>query len=127
MIDRDRIIEFIETRRRLLAAIASGLLGVLVLLLVASLFFGHDAGTRSGGKLSAEQAAAERANALLPEELWLPAEPLDIPAVQLSREGRSKWSVEEAKQWYTEPGDAALDELEAVSRKQIDEILESVP
>lgn len=122
MIDRDRILEFIETRRIQLVVACAGVLFVLLVVLVITAFAG-----KSEAKTTAKNAAAVQSRAIGANELWFPAEPLVVPGVQLFSEPGVKWSVDDAKKWYTVPDDDALGKLRSAGRKQIDDLLESVP
>jgi hypothetical protein len=122
VIDRDRILEFIETWRIQLVAACAGVLLVLMIVLVLMAFSG-----KGQPRMSAKDAAAMKARAIDAKELWIPSEPLGVSGVQLFSEPGAKWSVDEAKKWYTVPGDDAFVKLRSVSRKQIDDLLESVP
>ncbi len=122
MIDRDTVITFIEERKPLLVIIVSAVLLILLVFFVAALGL-------SSGKAKKEAALlqAQKALALAPEELWLPAEPLPVPGLQFFRELRTVWSAEDVKQWYTVPDEASLGALRSAGQKQINALLESVP
>lgn len=122
MIDRDTIVEFIETRKKMMLIITAAVLVVLVLLLILSIV------TESRlNKNKTESSSKEQSAVLLPENLWLPAEPLAVPGVQLSRVQRDSWSAEDVKRWYTVPDSTSLAGLRSVGQNQIDKLLESVP
>lgn len=122
MIDRDALIEFIETRRTLLIIIAAVFLMVLLIVIIFS-FAGMDSERKKKDFLAEEK----KARALFPEELWLPGERYPVPGYQYFREPRAFWSLEEVKQWYTVPDEASLGELGSAGRKKVDTLLESVP
>ena len=122
MIDRDTIVEFIETRKKMMLIITAAVLVVLVLLLILSII------TESRQtRIKTESGGKELSTALAPENLWLPAEPLAVPGVQLSRVRRDNWSAEDVKRWYTVPDSTSLAGLRSVGQNQIDKLLESVP
>ena len=122
MIDRARVTEFIQLRKIQITVIAIVVLVVLLITLVIVLLV-SGAATASTKNTKVSQAE----DFFTPGELWIPEEPLQPPGVQLFREPRQKWSKDDAKPWYTVPDAKSLDELRAYSRKQIDDILESVP
>lgn len=122
MIDRDAIVGFIETHKPLLIRSLSGILALLVVILVVSVYM-----ESSAARKRESEEIALRAKALSPDELWYLREPLPVPGVQLSREPRQSWSVEEMNMWYSTPDDARLEKLRTASRKQVDDLLESIP
>lgn len=122
MIDRDTIVEFIEARKKMMLILTAAILVVLVLLLILSIV------TESRlAKNKNEGRSKVQSTMLLPENLWLPAEPLSVPGVQLSRERRAIWSAEDVKRWYTVPDNTSLAGLRSAGQKQIEKLLESVP
>lgn len=122
MIDRDSVIEFIETRKKPLIILVAAFL--LVLLIV---FFVSLVSLNSQKKKLIQITRELRSHALTPQELWLPEEPFQIPSVQYFREARSVWSAEDAKEWYTMPSASSLGDLWSVGKMRIDRLLESVP
>ena len=122
MIDRDIAREFIENHKVLLVVCTAAFLAVLMLLLVILCASGM-----SSGKKERKLAAARMEFSIPPEEMYLPAEPLQVPGVQLYRNPMQHWSPDEMKKWYTVPDAAALAGLRSVGKKQVDEILEPVP
>lgn len=122
MIDRDVIIEWIDSHRKNLAVVVLSILLFLIFGISALLFTVKEDKKKTDKKVSELQI-----HALQREEVWLPTEPLPVPGIQYFRESRTRWSAEEAKQWYTTPDAASLEELRSVSRNQIDTLLESVP
>ena len=135
MIDREDLIAYLESHMKLVIGATAGLLVLLVLLLALGLSSGSTGTDRSEGQSGRSQPSAKKdakggavaIPAIPPETLWIPSEPLTVPGVLLSREPRERWSAEDAKEWYTVPDDTLLSDLAAVSARQIDEILESVP
>ena len=122
MIDRETIAEFFETRKKMMLIITAAVLVLLVLLLILSIV------TESRlTKNKTENSKKEHSTVLLPDNLWLPAEPLAVPGVQLSRDRKERWSAEDVKRWYTVPDNTSLAGLRAVGQSQIDKLLESVP
>ncbi len=122
MIDRDAIIGFIESHKPLLIRSLSGALALLFVLLLVSL-----CSESSAARKRETEAAALRSSALSPDELWYLREPLPVPGVQLSREPRQSWSVEEMNLWYSAPDGVRLEKLRTAGRKQVDDLLESIP
>lgn len=122
MIDRDSIIEFIETRKRTLLILVAAFVCVLLIVFLVSLV-SLDVKKKKLIQISREL----RSHALTPQELWLPEEPFQIPSVQYFREARSVWSAEDAKEWYTMPSASSLGDLRSVGKMRIDGLLESVP
>ena len=122
MIDRETIAEFFETRKKMMLIITAAVLVLLVLLLILSIV------TESRlNKKKTESNSEKQSTAVLPENLWLPSEPLAVPGVQLSRVRKESWTVEDVKRWYTVPDNTSLAGLRAVGQSQIDKLLESVP
>lgn len=122
MITRDSLIEFIELHRIRIMIVASAILLVLMLVLLIAVT------QESARKKDRVRIAAERAaNALHPDELWLPAEPLPVPGVQLFRERKTEWTAEDADVWYIEPDADMMGKLEAEAAAQVTSILEQVP
>ena len=122
MIDRERIAEFIDEYR---VRLALGLGIVLVLLLFV--FF---AGLISNASSRDDQRRVDEEKALLsvsPEELFLPEEPFPLPGIQQFRTTPQVWSADEAKLWYNTPDTEMLDGVREPARRQIDDLLESVP
>jgi len=122
MIDRERIAEFIDEYR---VRLALGLGIVLVLLLFV--FF---AGLISNASSRDDQRRVNEEKALLsvsPEELFLPEEPFPLPGIQQFRTTPKVWSSDEAKLWYNTPDSEMLDGVREPARRQIDDLLESVP
>lgn len=122
MIDRDAIIGYIESHRPLLIRYLAGCLALLLVLLFVILYSESSAARK---RESAETALRQRA--LGPDELWYLREPLPVPGVQLSREPRKSWSVEEMNMWYSTPDGEQLDKLRSAGSKQVDGLLESIP
>ena len=122
MIDRERIAEFIDEYR---VRLVLGLGIVLVLLLFV--FF---AGLISNASSRDDQRRVHEEKALLsvsPEELFLPEEPFPLPGIQQFRATPQVWSADEAKLWYNTPDSEMLDGVREPARRQIDDLLESVP
>lgn len=122
MIDRDAIIEFIETRKYTLMGIAAAVLLLIALVLGLTL-----AREDSSEKKKAAREAEMKSLALDRDELFYPAEPLAVPGVQLSRIRKPQWNVEDAKRWYTVPDESAMTSLRSAGLDRIDALLESVP
>jgi len=122
VIDRDTIVEFIETRKKMMLIITAAVFVVVVLLLILSIVTEFRL-----NKNKTESSSKEQSAVLLSENLWLPAEPLAVPGVQLSRVRRDNWSAEDVKRWYTVPDSTSLAGLRSVGQNQIDKLLESVP
>jgi hypothetical protein len=135
VIDRETLIEYLESHIKLVIGLTAGLIILLALVLAVGLSSGSpDAGRRSSMPAGSQTPGKKEAKSggvaiqpIPPETLWIPSEPLAVPGVLLSREPRAQWSAEDAKEWYTVPDDALLSDLAAVSARKIDEILESVP
>ena len=123
MIDRETIVEFIEARKKIVLIVTSAIFIVLVLLLILSIV----TESRLSKKNKAESSSKEQSTIVLPDNLWLPAEPLSVPGVQLSRDRRAIWTAEDVKRWYTVPDNAALAGLRSTGQQQIEKLLESVP
>ncbi|HNY17994.1 MAG TPA: hypothetical protein PK542_08320 [Treponemataceae bacterium] len=121
MIDRERIEEFVELHRIQLVVALSAFLALLALIIIFSI--------SSAGRYSAKKRghAKTTAGTVSVSDFWLPEEPLQVPGVQLFREGEAKWSPAEIKRWYTVPDTQALGELRSAGKKSVDAILESVP
>lgn len=139
MIDRETLVEYLESHVRLVIGITVALILLLVLALAVGVSTGasgsarRSSGSGAAAASSGKGAAKGRADGesvmrpVAPESLWIPSEPLTVPGVLLSRESRERWFADEAKEWYTVPDDGSLSGLAAVSARKIDEILESVP
>lgn len=122
MIDRDFLVNFIETHRIKIVIILGSFLAVLLLVLLLGLAI-------EGSKKSRQEQRQEEAKKLSfsPDELWLPDEPFSVPEIQYSRISPSFWSAEDEKAWYNAPDSETLNELNTIARQQIDDLLESVP
>ena len=105
MIDRERIEEFVELHRIQLVVALSAFLALFALIAVFSIASGRHYSVKK--HVNAKATAA----ALSVGDFWLPEEPLQVPGVQLFREGETKWSPAEIKRWYTVPDTQALGEL----------------
>jgi hypothetical protein len=122
VIDRDSIIEFIETRKNILVGAGAAFFLVLACVIGAMLIAdGNDE------KKKDAQASVRKGDAIAREDLFYPGNPLTVPGVQLFRERKPVWNVEDAKRWYTVPDDVSLKRLRAAGRSGIDALLESVP
>ncbi len=60
------------------------------------------------------------------ESLFLPAEPRIIPETILSREPRSEWTAEDAREFWTDLGALDPGPLESAARKEVDRLYASV-
>lgn len=127
MIDRDTIIEFIETRKHLLLGVCAGLLLVIALVLFLVLMSGGSSGKGNASRIDPAKLAAMKRDAFAPGELFYPSEPLVVPGVQLSRTPRSQWTADDARRWYTVPDASSMDRLRRAGQDKIDALLESVP
>jgi hypothetical protein len=122
VIARDRLIEWIELRRIQLLVVLSALLVVMILLLIVLSSFDSPA-----ERAAKEREAAMRALAFRTDELLLPAEPFPVPGFQYYREPRPNWTQKDVNEWYTVPDADSLGALQTAARKQIDQLMESVP
>jgi hypothetical protein len=122
MITRESVEDYILIHRTKVVIAASGVLALMIVLLVII-------GVHDGAKKNeAARIAAERkANAIRFEELWMPAEPLPVPDVQLFRERQSVWSADDAELWYIEPDTEMMGRLEAAAAASVESLLEKVP
>lgn len=122
MVDRDVIVGFIEAHKPLIIRTIVSCLVLLVVLLCISIY----------SSLSSERKATRAKDelhkqAIVPDELWYLPEPLPVPGVQLSREPKKSWSVDEMKMWYSTPDEGQLEKLRSAGRMQVDGLLESIP
>ncbi len=122
MIDRDAIASYIEDHRGSLIKIFAVALAVLVFSIIMLAHFGL-----SEERSAREAEAAQLAKAVPPDELWLLPDPLGMPDIQFSREPKERWSAQERDLWYDDPGAGEIGALREAGRKQIDDLLESVP
>jgi len=118
VIDRDDVVDFIESHRVVMTAGAAALLLLCVIFLIVM---------RVNSSKREKVLSAATANAIPVTELFLPAEPLQVPGVLLFRGRKPAWNVDEAKRWYTEPDEASLERLRAIGQASVDAMLESVP
>jgi hypothetical protein len=97
-----------------------------VLLLVFVVFLVARGGHESRIPATAETAAV-RQGVILPDELFLPAEPDFVPGVLLEREERAIWTASDAAPLWQDPLKDGEEPWRNRIEKAIDEIMESVP
>lgn len=119
---RDRAIEFVEEHLRAVIVATAGALMILILVLVIAMR--GESQRRSERK---KAAALLESMQIRSEEFRYPSDPLPVPGIQLFRDRKQAWSVEEARSWYEEPSGESLEALKAAAAVQIDAILEAVP
>jgi hypothetical protein len=134
VIDRDDLTSFLEQHKLPVLVGSASFLFVLLLVLFLGLFGGHPR-----QESSATSRPVDKAAQISPDELWLPVEPYPVPGLQLFRRNygnadvpgiqslSSHWSSGEAKKWYTVSDEMSLELLRKAVKKQIDDLLESVP
>lgn len=122
MIDRERIAVFVEEYRTQLVVV----LCVLLLIVIGfSLVAFRSESSRKKLRMMEEQAAESRS--VTPDELWFPDEPFPLPGIQYSRETPQLWSTDDVKIWYNVPDPELIDGVREIARRQIEDLLESVP
>lgn len=122
MMDREAIASYIEDHRSSLVRIAMA--AVVVLVVIAALLVRLAYAEAS----AAREAEAERlSRSIPPDELWFLPDPLGMPGIQFSREPEEQWSAQERDLWYDEPDADEIGALREAGRRQIDDLLESVP
>ncbi len=122
MIDREQLVECIETRKIPLAVLLSILLMILLVLLFYTL--NSDARLRERNRQDEETRLAQ---VIPPERMWLPSETLDAPRLELYRGPVEVWTEEDAMKLYRIPDSADLEAIEAAASRECMSILESVP
>lgn len=122
MIDRERIAVFFEEYRTRLVIV----LAVLLVILIGLLLAGVRSDISRRDKLMKEEQAA-RQLAVYPDELWVPSEPFPLPGIQEFRKTPPVWSADDVKLWYNIPDPELLNGLRETARRQIEDLLESVP
>jgi hypothetical protein len=118
----ERLSDFLTDHRGLVIRVCAGVLvlfaGILALLISLS----------RAEAAKAREIAESRARRAIPiEDLYLPDDPMGLPGVQLSRERRLFWPPDERDLWYHPIGQDELSALAESARRQIDDLLESVP
>ncbi len=120
--DREAIVTYLEGHRDSLVRAAVLAIAILAILIAFLVRLGFNEAR------AARQAEAERlARAIPPDELWYLPDPLGMPGIQLSREPRERWSAQERDLWYDTPDAGEIGALREAGRRQIDDLLESVP
>lgn len=122
MIDRERLLNFIEEHKIHLVIVMGSCLAILFLVLILGLVINHSQKSQRQHKREESKKVSFSA-----DELWLPDEPFAVPDIQYSRISPPFWTTEDEKTWYNTPNFETLDELDTVARRQIDNLLESVP
>ncbi len=122
MIDRERIAVFIEEYRTRLVIVLSVFLVILIALVSFSV---SSDSSRRKARIREEESAKELA--VYPDELWFPDEPFPLPGVQEFRKTPPVWSADDIKLWYNIPDPELSDGIRETARRQIEDLLESVP
>lgn len=122
MIDRERIAVFVEEYRTQLVIVLAVFLIILTSFVLVSVVSGS---SRRNTRIQEEQAAEKAA--VYPDELWFPDEPFPLPGIQEFRKTPPVWSADDVKLWYNRPDPELLDGIRETARRQIEDLLESVP
>ncbi len=122
MIDREAIVSYMEDHRDSLMRVAAVSVAVLVIVIGLLVRLGL-----AEAKAAREAESERLARAIPPDELWFLPDPLGMPDIQLSREQRERWSAQERDLWYDTPDAGEIGALREAGRRQIDDLLESVP
>jgi hypothetical protein len=121
--------EFMLKRRKIIGAVFAGLIGVLCLLLLITVFQRTNQKENGTTQLGAAQNALTvvRDTPLIPaEEIFLPDEPDFLPKILLEKEPH-KWSAEDVRAFWTNPLEHEQINWQENITKVVNEILERTP
>ena len=122
---QDRVLGLLSPeKRRLVLLAATGALAVLLLIIIGVSLQGR---SRRAQDLASARSPAPYRHAIPPDELFLPDEPDFVPGVQLEREQRAQWTVEDVEPFWQDPLRQGEQEWRDEIERTIDEIMESVP
>ncbi len=122
MISRERIAGLIDEHRVRLALGLGVTLLILLVVLVAGML------SKASAEKDAERLSEEKARlSVHPDEFFIPDEPFPLPGIQYSRKTPPAWPSDAVKLWYNNPDTEMLDGVREPARRQIDDLLESVP
>ncbi len=116
----EKLSELLETNKKLvflIAGLALALLICMLLLLIAI----------SGSDKKKKQKVLPTPIVLEVEEPVIPDGPKLPKDYNISRPAKDKWTEDEAKEWFTIPGENEVDSLSSSNDKIIKDILEAAP
>ncbi len=118
----ERLSAFLSDHQGLVIRVCAG---VLVLFAIILTFLVVISRAEAAKAREIEETKARRAIPI--EDLYLPDDPMGLPGVQLSRDRKRIWPPDERDLWYHSIGQDELSALAESARRQIDDLLESVP
>ena len=118
----ERLSEFLSDHQGLVIRVCAGVLVLFAIILTLLIVFSRAEAAKAR---ELEEIKARRAIPI--EDLYLPDDPMGLPSVQLSRDRKRFWTPDERDLWYHSIGQDELSALAESARRQIDDLLESVP
>jgi hypothetical protein len=120
-----RVKERLDADPKLKLISAAAILGAVLVILGIMLFLTRNGRAR---RIQDSETIAEIFRVELPpEELFLDDEPDFLPEVLLERERRDEWNADDARPYWTDPGDEGIEVYEDMMGSVVDGIMERVP
>jgi hypothetical protein len=121
----DRVKERFNADPKLKLIAAGAILGGILVVTGMMLFLMRNSRTRQTG--DSEAVTELFRMELPPEELFLDDEPDFLPDLLPERERRNEWSADDARPYWTDPGDEGAEVYEDMMSAVVDGIMERLP